>query len=325
MLQLKALELPDVVQSPMAACTDLAFRTIARSCGMQFAFLEMISAHTLMNDYADTYRRMETNEQDKPVGVQLVGCDPEVMGRAAARVEEMGFPLVDMNLGCPVAKVVSHGGGSELLREPEKARKIFRSVVRSVKKIPVTVKMRLGYEDASGAEGVRIAEIAQDEGVDGLAVHGRTRKQGYSGAADYEGIRRIKEAVKIPVFGNGDVVDGASAVRMRSISGCDGVMLGRGALGNPWIYGEVQAALAGKPLPERPSLEKRKAVLMQHIELMARYHHRPTGPLRRIIVWYFKDIPRAAQMRNAINQSQTVDAMETIVEETFALAQAAAA
>ena len=317
MIRLKGLELPEVVQSPMANCTDLPFRLIARRHGMPFAFLEMLSADMLVRNNPDTGDRMQTEPEDRPVGAQLVGCDPFVMGEAAAKLEEMGFPVVDLNFGCPVSKVVCNGGGSQLLREPETAQKIFRQVVRSVKRVPVTVKMRLGYSDPTGAEAVRIARIAEDCGVDAVAVHGRTREQGYSGTANYEAIRRVKEAVSIPVLGNGDVVDGPSAFRLKQISGCDGILLGRGALGNPWIYRQVEAALREQLPPPLPDLAEQKKVLLEHIELQCRYEERPLGPLRRILCWYFKDRPGACQFRDNVHRAETVDEMKLLVHSTF--------
>jgi nifR3 family TIM-barrel protein len=316
-VRLKEFDLPLVVQSPMAGCTDLAFRLIARAHGMRFAFLEMISAETFVRSNPETQARMRTEEADRPVGVQLVGCDPAVMAAAAAGVEALGFPLVDLNLGCPVPKVVCKGGGSQLLREPETAGEIFRRVVRAVKRVPVTVKMRLGYSDVSGAEAVQIARLAEEAGVSAIAVHGRTREQGYSGAADYEAIRRVKESVSIPVIGNGDVSDAASALRLKEISGCDAVMLGRGALGNPWIYREVEAALEGTVPPAVPPLAERKRVLFEHIELQCRYEEYPVGPLRRIISWYFKQQPGVSQFRDSINRAQSVEEMKGIIERSF--------
>lgn len=314
MIRLKHLELPTTVQSPMANCTDLPFRLIARSQGMAFAFLEMISSEALVRDVERTYEMMRSLPEDRPLGAQIVGCDPWAMGEAAAKIEAMGFDLVDLNLGCPVPKIVSKGGGSMLLREPSTAEQIFRSVVKSVKRIPVTVKMRLGFSDASGQEAAAIARIAQDCGVDAIAVHGRTREQGYTGIADYEAIGRVKRAVTIPVIGNGDVVDGASALRLRSISGCDGVMLGRGALGNPWIYKDVEAALTGTAPPPTPTLNERKQLLLRHVALQTQYEERPIGHLRRIVCWYFKDLPGVAEFRNRINHAHTLDEMRALIE-----------
>lgn len=307
------MQLPLVVQSPMANCSDLPFRLIARQYGMRFAFLEMISSEALVRDVARTYAMMKTIPEDKPLGAQLVGCDPEVMGEAAAKIEAMGYDLVDLNLGCPVPKIVSNGGGSMLLREPKTAGQIFKSVVKAVKKIPVTVKMRLGFTDTTGQEAASIARIAQDCGVSAIAVHGRTRQQGYTGNANYESIGRVKAAVSVPVIGNGDVIDGQSALRLRAVSGCDGVMIARGALGNPWIYSQVEAALEETEPPAPPSFQERKQALLRHVELQCQYEEWPVGPLRRIITWYFKDMPGVAVFRDAIHRAQTVEEMRELI------------
>ena len=313
-MRLKELELPTVVQSPMANCTDLAFRLLARSMGMRFAFLEMVSSEALVRNARQTRELMQTVPEDRPLGAQLVGCDPAVMGEASAILEGMGFDLVDLNLGCPVPKIVGHGGGSMLLREPERAARIFERVVRSVRRVPVTVKMRLGFSDGSGKEAEQIARLAEDRGVSAIAVHGRTREQGYTGRANYEAIRCVKEAVRIPVIGNGDVIDGPSALHLREVARCDGVMLGRGALGNPWLYREVEAALLGCAAPPAPDLAERKRVALRHLELQVRYDPRPVGPLRRILSWYFTKVPGAAMFRDRLHRAQTVEELRALVE-----------
>jgi len=320
-IRLKELTLHSgVFQSPMAACTDLPFRLIAREKGMEFAFLEMVSAHALAQNNKKTLGLMKTVPRDKPLGAQLVGCDPETMAEAAAKVEEMGFDLLDLNLGCPVPKITAggDGAGSALLMQPQKAEAIFKSVVNAVKRIPVTVKMRLGYKDASGKEAIDISKRAENAGVSAIAVHGRTRDQKYSGHADYEAIGRIVKSVKIPVIGNGDVLCAEDALRLARISGCAGVMLGRGALGNPWIYKEIEAALKGNVYKRHaPSLEERRQTLLRHLELEVHFEGEfyAVRKMRRIACWYFTGVPGAAALRKRICDASTTAAMSEMIAD----------
>ena len=316
MIRLKDFVLPScVVQSPMANCTDLPFRLIAREKGMKIAFLEMVSAEALLRDNRTTAELLTTVPEDRPLGAQLVGCNPESMGKAASIIEGMGFDWLDINLGCPVPKVTGNGGGSALLREPDTAREIFVNVVRSVKKIPVTVKMRLGYTDPSGSEACTIAKLAEAAGLDAVSVHGRTRAQGYSGKANYEAIARVKDAVKIPVFGNGDVTNGTSARELCAVAGVDGVMIGRGALGNPWIYREVESALNDDLAPTPPSFEDKKRALLRHLELEIRFHERTAlFRMRRVACWYFKDLSGVAELRARINITPTLGELSSLLE-----------
>lgn len=317
MLKLKSLTLKSpVIQSPMAGCTDLAYRLISRAYGMGFCFLEMVSAESLTRGNEGANELMKTVPEDKPLGAQLMGCRPEAMAQGAQMIESMGYDLLDLNLGCPAPKVAGKGSGSALLANPDLAKQIFTAVIKSVKKIPVTVKMRLGVEDASGKEAVQIAKIAETCGIDAVTVHGRTRVQGYSGKADYEAIARVKEAVKIPVIGNGDVLSGEDAQKMLKITGCDGVMIGRGGLGNPWIFKSVENVLEGQsPLPE-PSHEEKKKALLKHFDL--ELTHRPEKMallhMRRIGCWYFKNLPGVAEFRGAVNTCQTVTGMRELIE-----------
>lgn len=323
MLTLKSLTLRSgVLQSPLAACTDLAFRLVARRRGLEFAFLEMCSAHALVQQNAKTLETLKTLPEDRPLGAQLVGCDPGLMGEAAAVIEELGFDLVDINFGCPVPKVTGggDGAGSAMLRQPEKAEAIFKRMTAAVRRIPVTVKMRKGYADESGAEAVELAKRAEANGLSAVTVHGRTREQKYSGPADYGAIGRVKAAVKIPVIGNGDVASPADARRLLETSRCDAVMIGRGGLGNPWVYRSVADGLA-EPLraPRVPTLEERRDALLEHLALELEHESawHAVVTLRRVVCWYTAGVPGGAEFRSRVCREETGEAVRERIEEFF--------
>ena len=317
MLQLGKIKLKTpLFQSPMADCTDIAFRMIARKFGLELAFTEMISAEALARQNRRTLPLLRKVRGDQPLGAQIVGHNPSSMGKAAAIVEDLGFDILDLNLGCPVRKVTTPGAGSALLQNPDLARKIFESVMENIRKIPVTVKMRIGFTDPSGKEAVRIARIAEEHGLAAVTVHGRTRAQGYTGKADWNTIGLVKKSVKLPVFGNGDIFVPEDAKKMMAVSGCDGIALGRGALGNPWLYAGIRSLFARKT-PKIPSLAEKKKVLLEHIRLEAQYEGTKIATLhsRKIAAWYLKGHPHVAPLRNKINQAATLKEILSLISD----------
>lgn len=320
-LQIGTLALPSrIIQSPLAACSDLPFRLIARERGLGFCFLEMVSAQSLTRENAKTRRMLVTTPEDRPLGAQLIGCDPGMMAEGAAILEELGFDLIDMNLGCPVKKVVSNGEGSALLKDPVKAEAVFRAVRRAVKTIPVTVKMRKGFSDPSGDEAAEMARRAEASGLSAVTVHGRTQAQQYGGKADWEAIGKVKRAVKIPVIGNGDVLTPDDAKRLFEVSGCDGIMIGRGGLGNPWIYRNLDSVLSGeRDAVYVPSVAERKSTLLKHLALQ-RLHlgdRQAALNMRRITVWYTQGLPYNKAMRVAVCSTMDCDVIREVVEKFF--------
>lgn len=305
-----------VFQSPMADCTDIAFRLVSRKLGLELAFTEMISAEALARENKRTLPLIRRVPGDSPLGAQLVGHDPVSMGKAAAMIEAMGFEILDLNFGCPVRKVTGPGAGSALLKQPALAAKIFQNVMSHVKKIPVTVKMRTGFTDPSGNEALSIARLAEEHGLAAVTLHGRTRAQGYTGKADWGVIGLVKKSLKIPVFGNGDIFVPEDAKRMMEMTACDGVAVGRGALGNPWLYANIRAVLNGRA-PYLPSFEEKKHVALEHIRLEVQYEGEKMGILqsRKIAAWYFKGCPNVAQLRNKTNRATSLEEMTALISE----------
>ncbi|MDE2491473.1 MAG: tRNA dihydrouridine synthase DusB [Elusimicrobia bacterium] len=320
-LRLGSLELSSrIIQSPLAACSDLPFRLIAREKGLGYCFLEMVSAQSLIRDNGKTLRLLQSTPEDKPLGAQLLGCDPDIMAEAARVIEDRGFSTLDLNLGCPVKKVVSNGEGSALLADPDKAEKVFSAVRRAVKNMPVTVKTRKGFKDESGEEACEIARRAEAQGFSAVTVHGRTQAQQYAGKADWEAIGKVKRAVKIPVIGNGDVLTPEDARRAFELSNCDGLMIGRGGLGNPWIYRNLDDVLNGsREAPYVPTIAERKDTLLQHFALERRHLGDRLAALnmRRICVWYTQGLPHNKAMRVAVCATMDCAEIERLIREFF--------
>ena len=304
-----------VILGPMAGVTDLPFRLLCREQGCGMAVTEMVSAKAILYHNKNTNELLAVDSQEGPVSVQLFGSDPEIMAEIAVRLEEGPYACIDVNMGCPVPKIVNNGEGSSLMRNPKLAEKILSAMVRAVKK-PVTVKFRKGFnEDCVNA--VEFAKMAESCGVSMVAVHGRTREQYYSGKADWNIIRQVKEAVKIPVIGNGDIFTPEDAGRMIEETGCDGVMVARGAKGNPWIFKRINRYLETGEVMPNPGMEEIRDMILRHGKMLAEYKGELTAmrEMRGHMAWYTKGMPGSAALRNAINQVETFEGLAALIEE----------
>ncbi len=304
-----------VVLAPMAGVTDLPFRLLCREQGCGLTYTEMVSAKALLYNNRNTGPLLEAAPGEGPLAVQLFGSDPDIMSEMALRLEEGPYSIIDVNMGCPVPKIVKNGEGSALMRNPELASRILKAMVRKLHK-PVTVKFRKGFTEET-ANAVEFAKMAEDCGVAAVAVHGRTREQFYSGKADWDVIRRVKEAVSIPVIGNGDIFGPEDAKRMQEETGCDGLMVARGARGNPWIFRRIRHYLAtGKLLPG-PAPDEIKAMILRHGRLQAEYKGEMAGirEMRKHVAWYTSGYPHSAALRNEINQVSSMEELNRLISE----------
>lgn len=296
-----------VILAPMAGVTDLPFRLLCKEQGAGLLCMEMVSAKAIYYHNRNTDALMEIRPEECPVSLQLFGSDPDIMAEMAKKIEERPFAILDINMGCPVPKVVNNGEGSALMKQPKLVEEIVYKVSRAIRK-PVTVKIRKGFDEAN-LNAVEIAKIAEASGAAAVAVHGRTREQYYSGRADWECIRAVKEAVRIPVIGNGDITDAVSAGRMLEQTGCDGVMIGRGAQGNPWIFREVTQYLDTGRIPERPDAAEVRRVVERHAALQLAVKGEYTGvrEMRKHLAWYTTGYPGSAKYREMIHSMETMD------------------
>ena len=297
--------------APMAGITDLPFRLICRRLGCGMTVSEMVSAKGLLYKNVKTTEMLRIDAGERPTAIQLFGSVPEELAEAARIVEASGADIIDFNMGCPVPKIVNNGEGSALMKNPKLAHAILAAMVKAVK-IPVTVKFRAGWDD-NHRNAVEIAKAAEVAGVSAVAVHGRTRQQFYEGKADWQIIADVKRAVSVPVFGNGDIFTVADGLKMREETGCDGLMIGRGADGNPWLFRELAAALAGKVQPMKPTLEERLAQAAEHLKMLIDYkgEYISVKEMRRHISAYLKGMPHAAEFRGRFHK---VDTKEQFLE-----------
>ena len=303
------------ILAPMAGVTDLPFRLLCKEQGAGLLCMEMVSAKAIQYNNKNTKALLEIHPEEEPVSLQLFGSDPEVISEVAKQIEELPFAILDINMGCPVPKIVRNGEGSALMNQPKLVYEIVSKTVKAIRK-PVTVKIRKGFNDES-INAVEIAKIIEDAGGAAVAVHGRTREQYYSGKADWDIIRQVKEAVSIPVIGNGDVTSGESALAMIRETGCDGVMIGRGAQGNPWIFSELREYEKTGQMPARPSNEELKEMMLRHARLQMQYKGDYLGirEMRKHVAWYTTGLPNSARLRGEINAVESYEELEELLKK----------
>lgn len=309
----KAFNFPKIALAPMAGVTDSAFRRIARSFGAQYCVTEMISAKGLCYNDKKTRDLLRFDESERPIAIQLFGSDPDSMSLAARLLLDYKPDVIDINMGCPTPKIVGNGDGSALMKNPKLAAQIVKSVC-SESTVPVTVKIRKGWDEKS-INAPKFAVALEEAGASGICVHGRTRDQFYAPKADWSIIKAVKEAVKIPVMGNGDIFSPKDAADMMEMTGCDGVMIGRAALGAPWIFSQIARYLKTGELLEAPDVEKRMEIALRHLELMAVSKGENTAVRegRKLMAWYLKGIRNASEYKAlAVKMSTLDDARELV-------------
>ena len=313
-LKIGSATLPNnLILAPMAGVTDLPFRLLCKEQGAGLLCMEMVSAKAILYKNRNTESLLEIDPRENPVSLQLFGSDPEIISTIAHQIEERPFDILDLNMGCPVPKIVNNGEGSALMKNPKLAGEIIRRTVRAIDK-PVTVKIRKGFDDEH-INAVEMAKIAEDAGAAAVAVHGRTREQFYSGKADWDIIRQVKEAVSIPVIGNGDLLTAEDVIAMEEQTGCDGFMIARGAQGNPWIFRQILHYFETGEHLAKPTIEEVTQMILRHARMMLEFKGEYIGirEIRKHAAWYTAGYPNSARLRVAINNVESFEALEELL------------
>ncbi|MBB2181633.1 tRNA dihydrouridine synthase DusB [Lachnospiraceae bacterium MD1] len=305
----------NIVLGPMAGVTDLPFRMLCKEQGADLVYTEMVSAKGIQFNNKNTENLLYINEEERPAALQLFGSDPDILSETAKRIEERNFDILDINMGCPVPKVVNNGEGSALMKNPKLIGEIVRKVSSAIKK-PVTVKIRKGFSE-DNINTIEVAKIAEENGAAAVAVHARTREQYYSGKADWSIIRAVKEAVSIPVIGSGDVFSPEDAKQMIEQTNCDAIMLARGTRGNPWLFAQIKAYLEKGVLIPKPAFQEVKEMILRHAALSVDYKGLYTGirEMRKHVAWYTTGYPGSAKLRNRVNEINSMEDLEQLLEE----------
>lgn len=304
-----------LVLAPMAGVTDYPFRRICKEMGCGLLYTEMVSAKAILYKNKNTEPLLKTDESEHPIAVQIFGSDPDIMGDMAKKlVEEREFDIIDVNMGCPVPKIVNNHEGSALMKDPKLVEQILKNIVSKVTK-PVTIKIRKGFDD-DHVNAVEIAKIAEDCGVSAVAVHGRTREQYYSGKADYKVIADVKKNVGIPVIGNGDISSADDAKRMYETTGCDGIMIGRAARGNPWIFKEISSYIKKEMSYEPPDIKQIKEMILRHAAMLIECKGEYTGirEMRKHVAWYTAGMPHSSNLRNKVNGLESYEELKRLIQ-----------